>query len=34
MKRAPKKFFPEMLGVREGKINAIINQRPLTATHG
>jgi hypothetical protein len=41
MERAPNIFFPEMLptmegwwGVREGKINAIINQRPLRPTHG
>ena len=38
MKRALKRFFPEMLatgkGGREGKINAIINQRLLRPTHG
>jgi hypothetical protein len=38
MKRAPKTIFQEMLatveGGREGKINAIINQRPLRPTHG
>jgi hypothetical protein len=40
MKRAPQKFSPEMLatggrgGGREGKINSIINQRPLRPTHG
>jgi hypothetical protein len=37
MKRAPKKIFQEMLatgeGGREGKINAIINQRQLKPTH-
>ena len=36
--RASKKIFQEMLatveGGREGKINAIINQRPLRPTHG
>ena len=39
--KGPKKFSTEMLatgegggGGREGKINAIINQRPLKPTHG
>jgi hypothetical protein len=39
MKKAPQKFFlgcwrREGGGGGEGKINAIINQRPLRSTHG